>query len=98
MKRFIETHFLRLKQTEKVWLRRTAGVLLMIGGMLGFLPVLGYWMFPVGLALLAVDIPWARRWYRRMYVAWGRVLGQKLRRLENWWAAKRRKDQPPPSG
>lgn len=57
MKAFIQLHFHRLRKAEKVWLRRTAGILLCIGGTLGFLPVLGYWMFPVGLALLAVDWP-----------------------------------------
>ncbi len=92
MKNFILDYFHHLKTTEKVWLRRSAGILLMIGGVFGFLPILGYWMFPVGLALLAVDIPWARRWYRRLYVAWGRVIGQKLQRLQVWWAAKRQKD------
>lgn len=29
-------------------------------------------MFPVGLALLAVDWPWARRLYRHMILGWGR--------------------------
>lgn len=85
MKNFILDYFHRLKTTKKVWLRRGIGILLMIGGALGFLPILGYWMFPLGLALLAVDMPWARRWYRRMYVAWGRVIGQKLQR----WQARR---------
>jgi hypothetical protein len=33
------------------------GVLLMIGGVFGFLPVLGFWMFPLGLAFIALDIP-----------------------------------------
>ena len=31
------------------------------GGMLGFLPVLGVWMLPLGLALLAYDVPPMRR-------------------------------------
>ena len=29
----------------------------MIGGLFGFLPVLGFWMFPLGLAFVALDIP-----------------------------------------
>jgi hypothetical protein len=33
----------------------------MIGGMAGFLPILGFWMIPVGLALIALDIPPLRR-------------------------------------
>jgi purine-cytosine permease-like protein len=72
MKDFIHFHFHRLKKTEKVWVRRAAGILLCIGGMLGFLPVLGYWMFPLGLALLAVDWPFARRLYRQLVLWWGR--------------------------
>lgn len=51
------------------WLRRPssrrvripAAVLLMMGGSLGFLPVLGLWMLPLGLVLLAEDFPPARR-------------------------------------
>jgi len=34
---------------------------LMFGGMFGFLPVLGFWMLPLGLALLAMDLPFLRR-------------------------------------
>ena len=29
----------------------------MVGGVFGFLPVLGFWMFPLGLAFIALDIP-----------------------------------------
>ena len=32
-------------------------VVLVLGGLAGFLPVLGFWMVPVGLLLMAVDIP-----------------------------------------
>lgn len=38
-------------------IRSLVGVLLMIGGLFGFLPVLGFWMFPLGLAFIALDIP-----------------------------------------
>ena len=41
------------------------GLLLMAGGVLGFLPVLGFWMFPLGVALLLTDIPPARRAFTR---------------------------------
>ena len=89
MKNFILDYFHHLKTTEKVWLRRSIGILLMIGGALGFLPILGYWMFPLGLALLAVDLPWARRWYRLLYVAWGRTVGVLVKRWGAWRAARR---------
>jgi hypothetical protein len=42
--------------------RAILGVLLVIGGCLGFLPVLGFWMIPAGLAAIALDIPPWRRW------------------------------------
>ena len=45
--------------------RGVLGVLLIIGGVLGFLPVLGFWMIPLGLALLGTDIPPLRRWFIR---------------------------------
>lgn len=48
------------------------GVGLIIGGLLGFLPILGFWMLPLGFLVLSQDIPLARRWRRRMVVAWSR--------------------------
>lgn len=47
------------------WLRRPSSklvripmaVLLIGGGVFGFLPVLGLWMLPLGLALIAQDVP-----------------------------------------
>jgi hypothetical protein len=50
-------NFDRLRQPEAVWVRVPAGIALTGGGMLGFLPVLGVWMLPLGLALLAYDVP-----------------------------------------
>jgi hypothetical protein len=35
-------------------------ILLVIGGIFSFLPVLGIWMLPLGLLLLAIDIPFLR--------------------------------------
>jgi hypothetical protein len=49
--------------------RALVGILLMAGGVLGFLPILGFWMFPMGLAVLSIDVPPLRRrleaWVRR---------------------------------
>lgn len=51
-------------------LRSLLGVLLMIGGVLGFLPVLGFWMFPLGVAFVALDVPLTRHrtelWMQRL--------------------------------
>jgi hypothetical protein len=52
-----------------IGLRSIVGLLLMAGGVLGFLPVLGFWMLPMGAAFVALDIPPLRRrllaWLRR---------------------------------
>jgi len=47
------------------------GVILILGGFLGFLPVLGFWMVPLGLMVLSIDLPIVRRGRRRIEVWWG---------------------------
>ena len=49
-------NFDRLRRPEAVWVRVPAGIALVGGGVLSFLPVLGLWMLPVGVALLACDV------------------------------------------
>ncbi len=53
-------------------LRVIVGILLLLGGILGFLPILGFWMIPLGLMVLSYDLPIVRRWRRRLEVWWGR--------------------------
>jgi hypothetical protein len=48
------------------------GIVLVAGGLLGFLPVLGFWMLPLGLLVLSVDIPIVRRWRRQVTLWWYR--------------------------
>ncbi len=45
--------------------RFVLGLVLMAGGVLGFLPILGFWMLPLGVAFVAMDIPPARHRLRR---------------------------------
>jgi hypothetical protein len=59
----------------RMWRLPAAG-LLIVGGFLGFLPILGFWMVPLGLLLLAVDLPGLRppltrvlRWIERKWPA-----------------------------
>lgn len=42
-------------------LRTVLGLALIFGGAFGFLPVLGFWMIPLGVVLVALDIPPLRR-------------------------------------
>lgn len=43
--------------------RGLLGIVLIIFGILGFLPIIGFWMFPLGVGLLATDVPPLRRWF-----------------------------------
>lgn len=38
-------------------IRIPLAIMLMLGGVFSFLPVLGIWMLPLGLLVLAVDVP-----------------------------------------
>jgi hypothetical protein len=42
---------------SSVWLRWPAAIVLIIGGVFGFLPLVGFWMIPLGLVLVVQDIP-----------------------------------------
>ena len=62
----IVRRIVRWADTRVPWgLRSVLGILLIGGGVLGFLPILGFWMIPAGLALIALDIPPSRRWLRK---------------------------------
>ena len=50
-----------LRRPEAWWARLPLAVVLIFGGLLGFLPILGFWMLPIGLLLLAEDIPVLRQ-------------------------------------
>jgi hypothetical protein len=45
---------------------------LVVGGIFGFLPILGFWMIPLGLVVLSVDSHYVRRSRRKLEVRWGR--------------------------
>lgn len=70
------------------WLRRPssrfaripAGILLIFGGLFSFLPVLGLWMAPLGIILLALDVP-----------ALQRPTGRALVRARVWWSRWRKR-------
>jgi hypothetical protein len=50
-----------LRRPSARWVRIPAGLLLIAGGVFAILPLLGLWMLPLGLVLLAEDIPPLRR-------------------------------------
>ena len=46
----------RIRRPEARWIRIPLGVFFVLGGIFSFLPVLGIWMLPLGLLLLALDL------------------------------------------
>lgn len=63
----------RLRRRIQVWAGRylppgtrlVVGLALMVGGVFGFLPVIGFWMLPLGIAVAAMDVAPICRWFRR---------------------------------
>lgn len=68
-----------LREPSARWVRIPVGLLLIVGGIFSILPLLGLWMLPLGLLLLAQDLPFLRRpmrrallWAERRWVRWKR--------------------------
>ena len=73
--------FLRwVRQPHMHLVRVPLALLLIVGGVFSFLPILGLWMLPLGLAVLAVDVPPLKR-----------PVGDFLVRLQRWIANLRRR-------
>ena len=49
-----------LRKPGSVWIRVPLGIALILGGFVGFLPILGFWMVPLGLIVIARDVPFVR--------------------------------------
>ena len=73
-----------LKVPGTVLARRILGGALVAGGILGFLPVLGFWMIPLGLIILSIDSPIVRRWRRKLEVKFGDWLKPRHPKLAAW--------------
>lgn len=58
-------------------LRVLVGFLLVVGGIFGFLPVLGFWMIPLGLLVVFFEVPWVRGLWRRSRAWWKEKLGRR---------------------
>lgn len=77
----------KIKLPGSVAARRTLGGALCVGGVLGFLPVFGVWMLPLGVAVLSADSPQVRRLRRRTEV-----------KIERWRRARRAEGQAEKKG
>lgn len=83
----MERHFPSRARRTLRWLRAPSarrvriplGILLIVASVFSILPVLGLWMLPLGMLLLALDVPLLRHptrrgilWLERRYVRWKR--------------------------
>ena len=73
-------HWMRQPQARLV--RIPLGIVCIVGSFLWFLPVLGIWFLPLGLLLIAQDVPFLRRPIGRMTL----YLLEQWVRLRKWWA------------
>jgi hypothetical protein len=93
-KRDLRHAFKRLEQDMPTWFGRIlrwlrhpasrlvripAGLLFILGGLLSFLPVLGLWMLPLGLMLIAYDVPFLQKPMSR-FAGWGAESSTGIRR------------------
>lgn len=75
------------------WLRRPQarivrlplGIVCILGSFLWFLPVLGLWFLPLGLLLIAQDVPFLRRPVGKMT----HYLLDRWKQIRKWWARRR---------
>jgi hypothetical protein len=69
-----------LRDGGALW-RVPFAVLLMLGGLASFMPFLGLWMLPLGVLLLAVDVPPLRPGASALVIRGRRWTSRRLRRL-----------------
>lgn len=84
-RRLFRRALVRIRRRVPPGLRLPLGLLLMVGGVFGFLPVLGFWMLPLGFAVAMLDLQplwaWVRsRGARRPARLTGRGVGPTLGR------------------
>ena len=77
-----------LRHPDARWIRVPAGVLLVLGGIFSIFPFLGLWMLPLGLLLVAYDVPFLRRPVAR-FTLWG---------LQKWTSLRQRLFPGSPGG
>ena len=79
------SQFIRwLRKPSSFAARLAVAILLMLGGIFSFLPLLGVWMLPLGLLLIAQDVPFLQKPLVRS-LAWIEAKWELLRlKWQNW--------------
>lgn len=84
------THIIRwLRSPEARKVRLPLGILCIVASFFWFLPVIGIELLPIGLLLVAVDVPFLRRPVG-LFILW---LEDRWLALKRWWR-RRRKRKP----
>ena len=78
-----------LRDPKSRWIRLPLGILCIIGSFFWLLPVLGVELFPIGLLLIAEEIPFLRRPAARLML-W---LERRWDGLLKWYRRRRRRSQ-----
>ncbi len=68
-----------LRKPSSIVARIIVSLLLIVGGLFSFLPILGHWMLPLGLIVIAQDLPFLQPPLVRVF-GW----------IERRWAARRK--------
>lgn len=76
-----------LRNPASRWVRIPIGLILIVSGFFGFLPILGFEFIPLGLLLIAQDVPFLRKPMGELTL-W---LLHKWIELRQWWQRKRQK-------
>ena len=64
MKPRLKRWLVRIRRWIPPGLRTVLGLLLVVGGAFGFLPVLGFWMIPLGILVIGLDLKPLLRWLK----------------------------------
>lgn len=75
-----------LRSPRAVWVRIPVGLLCILASAFWFMPIVGIEWLPVGLLLLAEDVPFLRKPVGGFIL----FLLEQGRRLKVWWQARRR--------
>ncbi len=75
-----------LRKPSSILVRIPLAILLIVGGIFSFLPILGLWMLPLGLVLFAQDVPILQKpmaqllgWIERKWEARQRAKAERIR-------------------
>ncbi len=77
-------HWLQARRARLV--RVPVAIILIFGGVFSFLPLLGVWMLPLGLMLLAIDLPFLQGPVAALIVRARR----RIKIWQRWWRARHR--------